>query len=151
MQDDPNPTKAKMLALLALLDVLEGNGEMTAVGTDKVGANDRFGRGGKIRLRFTVFGDETKLLALAHELTLAGSHEAMLRMVDGLITRGDKVRFATRMISAWTEVINRLVSKAEIRELAEPGPDRVDERLAVDVNLDAHGNRTVRRLPEGKP
>jgi|SRR5882672_11203712 len=122
MKDDPNTNKAKMLALLALLDCIEGNAEMTAVGTDRVGQNDRYGRGGQIRLRFTMFGNETRLLGLAHELAYAGSHADMMRQLEARIDRTEKLRFAVRMIETWTEVMQRLLAEpADDAELSDGG------------------------------
>jgi hypothetical protein len=102
-------TKAKMVAPLALLDVLKGDAEMTTVGTDKVGHNDRFGRGGKIRLRFTVFGDDARLLRLAGELTELGSNDAIMRRMEQALGRDDKLRLCARMIETWSEVLRRLL------------------------------------------
>ena len=82
---------------------------MAAVGTDRVGHNDGR-RGGQLRVKFTVFGDEGRLLQLAHELTLIGSHEGMLRHLAQRIDRDDKLKFATRMIETWTEVLQRLLA-----------------------------------------
>lgn len=110
MNDDPNVNKAQMIALLALLDVLVGKAEMTAVGADKVGPLDSYGRAGQLRLRFTVFGDETRMLALAHDLTLAGSQRELVRQVMARVNRDDKLRFVARMIEAWTEVMQRLLA-----------------------------------------
>lgn len=109
MTPDHNPDKAKMLALLALLDVLDGKAEMAGIGTDRVGSNDG-NRGGQLRVRFTVFGQEGRLLQLAHELTLIGSHEGMLRNLAQRIDRDEKLRFAARMIETWSEVMQRLLA-----------------------------------------
>ena len=90
-------TKAKMLALLALLDVLKGDAQMTSVGADRVGPNDGNGRAGKIRLKFTVFGDDARLMQLAGELTELGSNEAIMRRMEQALGRDDKLRLASRI------------------------------------------------------
>lgn len=146
---DHDDTKAKMLALLALLDVLQGSAEMTAVGTEKIGPADPRGRAGKIRLRFTVFGEETRLLTLAHELTVAGSQAEMMREVMCRIDRDDKLRFAARMIETWTEVLQRLLAAPAVPVL-ESGT--LDGRTTpVRPFLHGTGTGTGKRLPEGKP
>lgn len=110
-------TKAKMVALLALLDVLKGDAQMTAVGADKVGSNDAHGhgRGGKVRLKFTVFGDDARLMRLAGELTDLGSNEAIMR-------RMDKLRLAARMIETWSEVMRRLLDERSLEAGVEVLP-----------------------------
>ncbi|HKQ65997.1 MAG TPA: hypothetical protein VJZ73_13365 [Methylomirabilota bacterium] len=126
-------TKAKMVALLALLDVLTGDAQMTGVGADRVGSNDAHGRGGKVRLKFTVFGDDARLMRLAAELTELGSNDAIVRRVKQAIGRDDKLRLAARMIETWSEVMRRLLD------------DRTIDAGAVDLMLPPG----ARRLPEG--
>jgi hypothetical protein len=107
-------TNAKMIGLLALLDVLTGEAKMTAVGADKVGGNDAHGRAGQIRLRFTIFGNESRLLALAAELVDAHSDAELLRRADEAMGRDEKLRLAARMIALWTEVMQRLLAEREL-------------------------------------
>lgn len=130
MRDDH---EAKMVALLALLDVLHGDAEMTAVGADRIGQNDAYGRGGKIRLKFTVFGNETRLLELARELTELGSDDAIRRKLRAGLDRDEKLRLAARMVESWSEVLQRLLDESLL-----------DEGMAV---LPA----ASKRLPGGKP
>lgn len=126
-------TRAKMVALLALLDVLKGDAQMTTVGVDKVGRNDANGRGGMIRLRFTVFGSENRLMQLASELTELGSNEAIMAAMERSLGRDDKLRMCLRMIETWSEVMRRLL----------------DERtLPAGVEVLPSGRLG---LPEGKP
>jgi len=115
-------TKAKMVALLALLDVLKGDAQMTGVGADKVGSNDAHGRGGKIRLRFTVFGDEARLLRLAGELAELGSNDAIMRRIEQALGRDDKLRLAARMIETWSEVMRRLLDERSLESGVEVLP-----------------------------
>jgi hypothetical protein len=110
--DNPDTTRAKMIALLALLDVLEGGGDMTAIGIDridKVGDHNGGRFAGKLRLKFTVFATESRTMELADELRSSSSEQAMLSMVAQRIGRDDKLKFALRMIGAWSELAQRLV------------------------------------------
>lgn len=115
-------TKAKMVALLALLDVLKGDAQMTAVGADKVGSNDAHGRGGKVRLKFTVFGDDARLMRLAVELTELGSNEAIMLRMERALDRDDKLRMAARMIETWSEVMRRLLDERSLEAGVEVLP-----------------------------
>lgn len=117
---DPREGRAKMLALLALLDVLDGRAEMAAIGTEKLGPLDA--RAGQLRLRFTVFGNESRLLELAHELAAVGSMEELTAIVRSRISREDKLRMVARMISTWSEVMQRLLTEDERPALPSGAP-----------------------------
>jgi hypothetical protein len=144
---------AKMVGLLALLDVLADNAEMTAIGADRVGANDAHGRAGTIRLKFTIFGQESRLVALAGELAQAGSNSELMRLVEAAMGRDEKLRLAARMIAGWTEVMQREVMQ---RVLADrPTAIEQMERLAKpDIDrANAHSPKLIasgRRMPLGE-
>lgn len=139
--DDPNEVRAKMLALLALLDVLDaGTANMSAVVIERVGRTGRYA--GKVRLKFSVFVDESSTLAAADVLLAnATSLRAIATRVEDRIRRGDLILFATQMIAAWTDLIARLARTPTL-----PAPDR-DDLAAVH---DALGPGP-RRLPAGSP
>lgn len=89
--DNPSVTRAKMMALLALLDVLGGEGRMSAVAIDRVGTFTGGPYAGKVRLKFTVFGSESRMMKLADELTSLTSEEAMLRRLESEIRRRRRI------------------------------------------------------------
>jgi hypothetical protein len=99
--NNPDELRAKVIALLALVDVLKGAGEMSTVG--------------KIRLKFSVFGSEARMMALADELMSCDPGEMSRRlgamMGGGVLT--ENVRVVTRMIAAWSALLTRLVGEPE--------------------------------------
>lgn len=87
---------------------------MSTVGVERVGTYSGGPYAGKLRLKFTVFGDPTRLMQLATELTELGSEAAIMRKMESAIDRDDKILFALRMIETWTEVVRRLMNPIEI-------------------------------------
>jgi hypothetical protein len=113
--NNPDELRAKVIALLALVDVLKGAGEMSTVGVDRVGTAAGGRYAGKIRLKFSVFGSEARMMALADELMSCDPGEMSRRlgamMGGGVLT--ENVRVVTRMIAAWSALLTRLVGEPE--------------------------------------
>jgi len=125
--DNPNVQRAQMMGLLALLDVLRGDAEMSAVGVDRVGENGG-AYPGKVRIKFTVFGNEQRMMALATALTELGTPAEIRRYLEQRIDRDVKIAFATNMVTAWTEVIRRLLDAGGGAAAITSGALRLPER-----------------------
>jgi hypothetical protein len=128
--DNPNIRRAQMMALLSLLDVLRGDAEMSAVAIDRVGTATGGRYAGKVRLKFSVFGDEQRMMALATELTELGTDREIRRYLESRIDRDTKMAFAVRMIASWTEVMRRLLEIGGPLALP-PGQDEPVEMRGV--------------------
>lgn len=107
---DPRDVRSNMLALLSLLDVLAGKAKMTGIGVDRVGRmGGTGGRIGEVRIRFTVFGDEDRLMQLATELTELQTEGEIVRKLEGAVDPDAAIGYAQGMIENWREVIDRLI------------------------------------------
>lgn len=106
---DPRDVRSNMLALLSLLDVLAGKAKMTGVGVDRVGKmGGTGGRIGEVRIRFTVFGDEARLVQLATELTELQTEGEIVRKLEGAVDPDAAIQYAEGMVQNWCQVVERL-------------------------------------------
>jgi len=136
--NNPNENRARMMALLSLLDVLRGDAKMSTVGVDRVGMHGSYA--GSVRLKFSVFGSESRMMALATTLTELGTEGDIRRWLESRIDRDAKLAFAVNMIASWTEVMQRLLEIG--KPLALPA-GKTPEHPALHTKL--------REIEDGKP